>query len=264
MLLAGFAGYSSFGIPQVQPALPPTEEVTDIGDMTMETFIALGEKIFNGKGNCTLCHNSVVKRAPVLDGSGDEAAANIAALRLKDSRYKGKAETPEEYMRESMTNPSAYVVAGFGTNNDKISPMPDVRTGGIGLSEIEIDAVIAYMQKKAGVDITVRIPSGALPLDSAIKTRTPAKTAEEVIAKFGCGSCHKIGKEEGALGPDLTQTSKLGNETYIRRAILDPDADIANNCPDAPCLPGQMPTDYSTNMTASELEMLVQYLLKSK
>lgn len=264
VVLAGFAGYSNFGVPQVKPELPPAEEKFDIGNITMEQFVALGEKIFNGKGACTLCHSSVLKRAPVLDGHGDEAAANIATLRLKDKRYRGKATTPEEYIRESMIDPSAYVVAGFGSDNDTRSPMPDVRTGVIGLSEPEIDAVIAYMQKRAGVDITVRVPSGALPLDVTSGKMAPAKTAEEVIAKFGCGNCHKIGKEEGALGPDLTHASKLGNEAYIRRGILDPDADISKNCSGSPCLSGQMPTDYGTKMTGSELEMLVQYLVKSK
>lgn len=267
IVLTGFVGYSNFGIPQVKPAPPPTEEKLDLGNMTMDQFVALGDKIFNGKGTCTLCHNNVGKRAPMLDGPGEEAVANNAPLRLKDPRYKGKATTPEEYIREAMIDPSAFVVAGFGTDNDTKSPMPNVSTGSIGLSAAEIDAVIAYMQSKAGVDITVQIPVGAPPAAEGggeAAPAAPAKTAEEVIAKFGCGGCHIIGKEAGALGPDLTHAAKAGNEAYLRRAILDPNADIAKSCPGAPCAPGMMPPDYGAKMTGSELEMMVQYLVKSK
>ena len=266
LAFSGFVGFANFGIPQVKPAPPPTEEKLDLGNMTMDQFIALGDKIFNGKGTCTLCHNNVGKRAPMLDGAGEEAVANNALLRLKDPRYKGKATTPEEYIRESMKTPSAFVVAGFGSDNDTKSPMPVITQGSIGLSDAEVDAVIAFLLNKAGVEVTVKIPVGAPPSEKAeeAKPAEPAKTPEEVIAKFGCGACHKIGKEEGALGPDLTRVGKSKNEPYLRRAILDPNADIAKNCPGGPCAPGMMPADFGAKMTGSEFEMLVQYLVKSK
>ncbi len=139
-------------IPPIQPAPPPKEEVLDLGAMSMEDFIALGEKIYNGKGTCTLCHNPVVKRAPLL-----EQVAAIAEERLKDPRYKGEAKNAEEYIYESMVHPSAYVVAGYGVTgtNDTVSPMPDVSTGAIGLNEVELRAIIAYLQDTAGMDVTV-------------------------------------------------------------------------------------------------------------
>lgn len=266
ILLTGFVGYANFGIPQVKPAPPPTEEKLDLGNMTMDQFIALGEKVFNGKGTCTLCHNNVGKRAPMLDGAGADAVATNAPLRLKDPRYKGKATTPEEYIRESMKDPSAFVVIGFGTDNDTKSPMPNVTTGSIGMSDAEVDAVIAYLQNKAGVEVTVKIPVGAPPAakEGEAKAAEPAKTVEEASLKYGCGACHKIGKEEGALGPDLTHIGKSKNEAYLRQAILDPDAVIAKNCPGGPCAAGMMPKDFGAKMTGSELELMVQYLVKSK
>jgi hypothetical protein len=36
-----------------------------------------------------------------------------AASRVKDSGYRGKAKTAEEYLRESVTDPNAYIVPGY-------------------------------------------------------------------------------------------------------------------------------------------------------
>jgi cytochrome c551/c552 len=261
-ILAFYTLFSNMGIPQVKPEAPPKEEKLELGAMTMEQFIALGEKVYKGKGTCELCHNPVGGRAPILD-----SVVTLAADRLKDPRYKGKATNPEEYIHESMVNPSAFVVAGFGVTgtNDTQSPMLDVSKGAIGLSEAEIAAVIAYLQDKAGAEVTVQIPTEAAPAEEKeAAPAAPAKTPEEVVAKYGCGACHKIGKEQGALGPDLTKIGATRNEAYLRRAILNPDADIAKDCPTGPCAPGMMPPDYGDKMMASELEMLVKFMVQSK
>ncbi|MBI5286077.1 MAG: c-type cytochrome [Deltaproteobacteria bacterium] len=261
-IIAFYATFSNYGIPQIKPSPPPTEEALPLGAMTMDQFITLGERLFNGKGTCTLCHNPVGGRAPLLD-----TVASISEERLKDSRYKGKATNSEEYIRESMTEPSAFVVAGFGVKgtNDTQSPMTDVRTGAIGLSNAEIDAVVAFLQKKAGIEVTVKIPAGAPPKEEKpAEAPAVAKTVDEAVTKFGCGACHKIGKFAGPIGPDLTKIGAVRKEDYIRRAILEPDADIAKECPTGPCLPGMMPKDYKDKMMASELEMLVKFMRDSR
>ena len=253
LMVGGFWGFANFGIPQIKPAPPPVEEKLDLGAMTMDQFIALGAKTFNGKGTCTLCHNKM-GRAPMLDVIGKNAPE-----RLKDPRYKGTAKTIEEYIHESMVKPSAYVVAGFGKSgtNDTESPMPDVTGGGIGLNEAEVAAVIAYLQDSGGAEVTVAIP--AMPAAGAEAPKAaeaaPAKTAEEVIAKNGCGACHTVADQTGAIGPNLTKIGKTKNKDYIRQAILDPDAVIAKGFP-----PGMMPKTYGEQMKAQELEMLVNYL----
>lgn len=81
--LLGYTLFANVGIPQVRPAPPPAEEET-IGAMSMDQYIVLGKKIFEGKGTCTLCHN------PVLGGR----APNIINMhatseeRLKDPAIK--------------------------------------------------------------------------------------------------------------------------------------------------------------------------------
>lgn len=244
-------------IPPLNPAPPPKEEALDLGAMSMDQFVVLGEKIYNGKGTCTLCHNPVVKRAPLLD-----ALAGVAEERIKDPGYKGEAKDAAAYIIESMIKPSAYVVKGFGVTgtNDTQSPMPDVSTGAIGLNEVELKAVTAYLQKLGGAEVTVEIPKGQPAEEKKDdKPAAPAATGEEVAKKYGCGGCHKIAGEQGALGPDLTRIGAKRNAEYLQRAILDPDADVAKGFS-----PGMMPKDYKDKMTAGELHLLVGLMSKSK
>ncbi|OGS75673.1 MAG: hypothetical protein A2Z94_07735 [Gallionellales bacterium GWA2_55_18] len=256
-VIGGFWGFSNYGIPQIKPAPPPVEEKLDLGAMTMDQFVALGGKIYNGKGTCTLCHNSM-GRAPLLDKIGPVAAEN-----LKNPNYKGTAKTVEEYLHEALVKPSAYVVAGFGKagTNDTESPMPDVSGGGIGLSEAEIKAVIAYLQESSGSEVTVTIPAmpaaGVEP--ATAEQAAPLKTPEEIIAKHTCGACHVVAGQTGALGPSLARIGATRNKEYLRQAILDPDAVIPKGF-----APGMMPKTYGEQLKAQELEMLVDYLAKSK
>lgn len=253
LVISGFWGFANFGIPQIKPAPPPVEEKLDLGAMTMDQFIALGGKIFNGKGTCTLCHNAM-GRAPMLDKVGANAEE-----RMKDARYKGEAKTVQEYLHESLVKPSAYVVAGFGKSgsNDTESPMPDVSGGGIGLKEAELAAVIAYLQDSSGSEVTVEIPQmDAAPAEGAAPVEEAAlKTPEEVIVKYGCGMCHKVADQVGALGPDLTKIGKSKSKDYLRQAILDPEAVIAQGFTG-----GMMPPTFGEQMKAKELEMLVNYM----
>ncbi len=256
-----FAGFSNFGIPPIEPAPPPTEEKLDLGSMTMEQFIALGERIIAGKGTCTLCHNEL-GRAPML-----EKVITATPERLADPRYKGEATDLESYLIESMVKPSAYVVAGFGKagSSDAESPMPDVTGGSIGMSDAEIKAVIAYLQDLGGAEVTVQIPTGAEAEDAQAQTSdgaaAPAQpavvlnTPEEIVAKGICGACHKMPGQVGAVGPDLSRIGATRDREYLRRSILDPNAEVAEGF-----VPGMMPPDYGEKLYAKELEILVNYL----
>jgi len=217
LVIGLFSGYSTYGIPQIEPAPPPVEEKLDLGAMTMAQFVALGNRVYEGKGTCSLCHNPVGGRAPLI---GETVA--LVEERLADTRYQGSASDVESYLYESLAEPSAYVVAGFGKagTGDTESPMPNVLTGSIGLSDVEAWAVVAYLQDQ-----------------------------------FSCGACHKVAGEEGAMGPDLTRIGTLRDKDYLRRAILDPDAEIAEGFE-----PETMPGDYGEQLYAVELEMLVDYL----
>ena len=259
LMIGLFAGYSNLGIPQIEPAPPPIEEEIDLTSMDMGQFVALGERIFNGKGTCTLCHNSL-GRAPMLDVIGATAPE-----RLADANYKGSSTNIEEYLIESLVEPSAYVVEGFGKagTNDSESPMPDAVSGGISLSEPELAAVIAYLQDSGGAEVTVEIPT-----DIGAAEEEPEETGEpraamtdpmELVSEYSCDACHIIGGEGGDLGPDLSSIGSAYDREYLRRALLQPNADIAKGF-DA----DMMPADLGEQLYASELEILVDFLSAAK
>lgn len=86
--------------------------------------VALGQELFRGSPpGCAACHSTVAGvnlAGPSLAGLAAEAARIIAT-----TEYQGKAKTPEEFIRESILEPSAYVVPGAMYSAGGRSFMPD-------------------------------------------------------------------------------------------------------------------------------------------
>ncbi|MDT8281551.1 MAG: cytochrome C, partial [Gammaproteobacteria bacterium] len=181
-------------LPQVEGEAPVDEKV-DLGALTMESFVALGESLFSGKGTCTLCHNDMGRAPDILKLNMVEMAAD----HLQDARYKGAATDAGQYLHESMVDPGNYVVQGFGKkgSNDTESPMPAIDKAPIQLSPVEIDAIIAFLQAKDGNPVTVALPSADTAAVTAVQAEAPtapavAATAAEALAKYSCTACHAL------------------------------------------------------------------------
>ncbi len=250
-------------LPQVEGEAPVETEVA-LGALTMESFIALGETTFSGKGTCALCHNEL-GRAPNLL-SMDVVA--VTRSRLEDPAYRGPARDVEEYLRESLVEPDAYVVKGFGKKgtNDTESPMPAVDRPPIQLSGAEIDAGIAFLQAKDGHPVTVALPSESPPSPPIAVAEAatgadaaPALTVEAAAAKYGCAACHTMLGTESPVGPPLTGVGARLSAAQIRESILDPDAVVTEGF-----AAGMMPGDFADKMTVRELELLVGYLAEQR
>ncbi len=251
-------------LPQVEGEAPVEEEV-DLGSLTMDDFVTLGESLFMGKGTCTLCHKPApLGRAPDIQGDN---MVEVAKERLVDPRYQGKATSPEAYIRESMVDPSAYVVAGWGKkgSNDSESPMPHVDKPPTALSGLEMDAIIAWLEAKDGNEITVALPTMEASAEVAVVAPAggglpaPAATPEEAVTKYGCQACHTLLGSSASLGPALDDVGDRLEPEQIRQSIIAPDAVITEGYTS-----GVMPQDFAGKMTVQELEMIVKLLAEQK
>ncbi|MFQ5563947.1 MAG: c-type cytochrome [Parvularculaceae bacterium] len=253
-----FTAVTNF-LPQVQGE-PPEETTVDIGSLTMDDFVRLGEELFKSKGTCALCHNNL-GRAPDLLAMN---VVDVAASRIAAEGYEGDATDAVGYLRESMKRPSAYVAPGFGKagSNDRESPMPPVDQAPIELSELEMDAIIAFLESKDGHEVTVALPSepatpASEPDDgSSAPTGRPAAAASvaEIMTNYGCTACHSLLDSEADIGPDLRTVGARLSAEEIRQSIIDPMAMIAEG------YEPMMPDYFVDEMTIKELEAIVQYL----
>jgi len=104
--------------------------------------VALGEAIFRqSPPGCSACH-STAQRVQLV-GPSLAGIAQRAEQTLHDPAYHGKATSAEGYVRESILEPSSFVVAGPTFSAAGHSFMPDnfART----LKANEVDDLVAYL-----------------------------------------------------------------------------------------------------------------------
>lgn len=270
--------YPQFAIPtpevgEAAPAKPLAEQGKDL------FFASIGGI------SCAQCH--------LLEGKGgtrgpamDDFAAR-AQQAIDEGRYPNVSL--EEYTRRHILEGSAYF-----QSDPKYPPiMPPL---GKILSEDQVEAMVAFLLTTGGSGVHAPA-AGATPAEAkpeatpteAESEATPAEAtpasdteaeeeAEEeggeaavdvaaalkVIEKTGCFACHLIpGAPEPPtpVGPDLSAIGARKDAEYIRRAILDPGADIAEECPTGPCpSPSIMPPAGSL-LSEEEVELLVAYMM---
>lgn len=56
--------------------------------------------------------------------------------------------------------------------------------------------------------------------------RGNAARGAELYQRGGCVQCHTIGGHGGGVGPDLTEIGRQRSGAYLRRALVDPTADV--------------------------------------
>lgn len=136
ILVSAFFTFFANTIPQVE--YHPPEKVEIAADLKGEQLAKIGKEIFEGKGSCLLCHtiNGDGLRAPDLAGVGEKAPKIIDGY------------SSEDYLFESLYFPPKYVVEGYTPS------MPPVNKPPSQLSEVEIAAVVAFLQSMGG-EITV-------------------------------------------------------------------------------------------------------------
>ncbi len=199
-----------------------------------ESFVEAGKTIFNGKGSCYSCHtlnpSAPPGRGPDLTDIGVGAATRKPGMGAK------------AYLTESLYDPAAFLVHGYGKTMTPAWKPP------ISLSNLEIEAVIAFLQSQGGevdltpfeppVDIqTVAKEMEARPLIHAADTERGAEVFVNVVKCIACHDVSGIEKPEGQTlddgvevfpGPDLTGIAALNSIGYIEESILKPNAEIVH------------------------------------
>jgi len=241
-------------IPQVQSEVP---HALSLGaNVTPEQLVSAGDQLYHGAGGCTACHG-LGTRAPNL--LTDEKGQGPIGARC------GKREPGKDckaYIYESLTSPRAYVVSGY----EPI--MPEM---GRTLSPQQLWALVAFLESNGGtVDVTASdIPpasGSAAPAASGGGGGAPGIAGGStdpmtIIRGAGCTGCHKMNGEGGAIGPDLTHVGSRLSANLIRESILLPDAKTAKGYEK---FKGVMPKTFGNQLTAAQLESLVQFLSSHK
>lgn len=241
-------------IPQVQSEVP--RALTLGSNVTPEQLVTAGDELFHGSGGCTTCHG-LGTRAPNL--LTDEKGQGPIGARC------GKRESGKDckaYLYESLTSPRAYVVSGY----EPI--MPDM---GRTLSPQQLWALVAYLESQGGsVDVQASdIPAasaaaanpGTAGAPGAARIANGSTDAMAIIRGAGCLGCHKIGTEGGAIAPDFTHVGSRLSAALIRESILKPDAKVAKGYEK---FAGVMPKMFGDQLTAAQLESLVEFLASHK
>ncbi len=88
-----------------------------------------------------------------------------------------------------------------------------------------------------------------------------AALGELLFQTRGCSGCHTLGNLGSAtFGPDLTSIAMTATASAIKASIIDPNAVIAENCPNGPCVANLMPA-FGEFLDEREIEALVTFLL---
>jgi mono/diheme cytochrome c family protein len=247
--VVGFYTTVAHVIPQLQSEVPEAMALTS--DATPEALASAGEKIFNGSGGCTTCHG-LGTRAPNL--LTDHAGQGPIGARC-GAREPGKE--CKTYLYESLVKPGAYVVPGF----EPI--MPDMSKQ---LAPDQLWAVVAYLESQGG-EVTVTgsdlkaASTGAALAPPAPAAFTVTKDPVQLYNEKGCVACHQLNGAGGKVGPPFDRIGSQRDAAYIRRAILEPNADTAKGYEK---FAGTMPTTFGQQLSATQLEALVSYLASRK
>jgi mono/diheme cytochrome c family protein len=195
-----------------------------------ENDLSNGKALFTER--CGSCH--ILGRAGTQGRTGPDLDAAFRAA-LQDGMNR---ETVQGIVHDQILNPrkNSAMPAGLAKGEDAE----------------DVAAYVAYAANRSGED------EGAL----AQAGLAGATTGEQIFTAAGCGACHTLAKANatGNVGPSLEDLAAAAGdgspEDYVREALLDPDAEVAEGFQ-----PGVMPS-FEGRLTDEQIQTLVEYLLE--
>lgn len=241
----------------------PTEEPAGEDDGEAEgeggedALVAAGEELFTQ--TCAGCHGAQDGAGPALTGMADRAATRVEGM------------SAEDYLHESIVDPSAHVVEGF---QDIMPKNYDEQ-----FDDQQIDSLVAYIMSAGSeggaaddAEATEEAEDGA----DEEATEEAAEDAEgeadgaaaagdaaaggELFAQ-NCAGCH--GDADGA-GPArvgmgeraAARVEGMSAEDYLHESIVDPSAHVVEGFSDI------MPKQYGEQFSEEQIANLIAYMLE--
>ena len=110
--------------------------------------------------------------------------------------------------RRGGRDPELYASIRFGVPGSEMGP--------VRASDEEIWKLVAFVKRIGSQGLLEKAPGD------------PA-AGHAVYQKSGCGNCHRIGKDGGALGPELTDIGRRRGLKFLAESLAKPEADIPIN-----------------------------------
>lgn len=247
LMVIGFYTSIAHIIPQLRSEVPAELDLS--AGVTADALVNAGQQLFEGAGGCTACHG-LGTRAPNLltDHGGEGPIGNRCGRRAADLDCKA-------YLYQSLIEPGAVVVAPF-------SPiMPDARRQ---LSVDQIWALVAFLQSQGGEvtvtadDIPARTDAGdPAPAAPAATVFSDVSDPRQLLGDNACLGCHVLDGTGGPVGPAFDGIGGRLDPAAIRKAILDPNADVSAGFEQ---VAGMMPTTFGSQLSGQQVEIIVTFL----
>lgn len=210
----------------------------------------MGKQLYVSK-SCNTCHS--------LDGSQKVGPSWLKLYNRQGSLTNGQSYVADHnYIKESILNPAAKVVAGY-----QAGVMPSYAGQ---LSDVEIESIIEFIKT---VDGTQKIePEVALPKrqDASAAAASPADRGRALFqdSANACAGCHSIDgsrmsgpsfkglwgrKEKLADGSEVTVDA-----AYIKESIWKPQAKVVASYP--PIMPGI----YEGKLSEENINDIIEYI----
>jgi len=168
------------------------------------------------KGGCVACH--VIPGVPGAVGTIGPDLSQVSKLAdryLSANEYEGEATNAEEFIRESILNPDAFVPTDCPGGPCQPGQMPSTLSDL--LSDQEVDTLVQYLLHVPDAELTVsndQTVTGSAPELSEAEWEEASQIFFE-----RCAGCHGV-LRNGATGPALTPDQTLPKGTAGLAAII--------------------------------------------
>jgi uncharacterized cupredoxin-like copper-binding protein/mono/diheme cytochrome c family protein/heme/copper-type cytochrome/quinol oxidase subunit 4 len=153
-----------------QAGQPPAATTESGSQASQVQLVSEGKQLF--AANCSMCHDGPNGVGPMFAGMAQRAA----------TREQGK--TAQQYIHQSIVDPSAYVVEGF---QDNLMP----KDFGQKFSDQQLNALVAYIMADSGGAAGTPVPAGsptAAPTSVATGAPVPAGSPTAAPTPAGTGT----------------------------------------------------------------------------